>query len=376
MQVGRPISGDDLVDLLRVTGPLPRRLVAVMAPGELLEELEREELLVAAVDDDVVELGPRAGTAAVSGLRRRRLLAVVATALEDEPLGRVAPDVAVRVASAVVEVGGRSREPLVRGIRAALVLGQMDEAARLAAHARATFVDDLEVAHLVAMTYEATGRHGSATAVMAGIKSDPASLGRWWSNLFLSLRGEGVVPDISGIGDQHNELLANQAWIEIVAGDVAAVARSTTTILNDPASSPQAVVWACVAGAMAAALDGRADVVVRLFEHAEQIVAAAPEWLTPFAPLQLDLVRFLSDVRLGHIVAACEFADARIAAASSTFLASVWQAMSGLALRECGQFDEGRARLSASLPAFTGDNFGLITWAHSEARVCLSLIHI
>lgn len=364
----------DVPDLLTIVGPLPFDLVARLADPPTLERWERAGTVVVRDGDGLVDLGDGANHGdAVTGVRRRRALALLVQALDDGPLGAVAPDTAQRVGLALVEAGGAVRAPLITAMRAALLLGRLDEAITIATHAHAAFPDDHEVTHLVAMTHEARGHHGSASAVLAGGARDAASVGRWWSNMFVSLRGTGEPPPLDDVGDQHNELLANQSWIEIVDGDVAAVARSTTTVINDARSSPQAVFWACISGAMGAALDARGDVTERMQGLAADVLASTPHRLTPFAGLQLDLVSFLSDVRLGHLAPATTLAELRRHDAPAPFLAAVWSAMRCLALRECGRYAEAVAAFEESLPTFTGDNFGLITWARSEHRACAAM---
>jgi DNA-binding CsgD family transcriptional regulator len=366
----------DLLDLLAIVGPLPLSLVVSLGGRSASELQHRGAISVAAVDDGLgagsLVVGQRLG-ASLASTERQILLRRVLALIEFSDVAPLPPESAAALGRAVVEMHGKERRTLMSGIRACLVLGRIDDAKNLVSHALMVFPDDVDVAHLASMTFEAAGQHGPATTIGPITTPDPAWVGRWWANRTVSLRGAPAPPPPVVGDDRNRELRATQAWVEILSGDIAAVAATTSVVLDDPLSSAQAIVWVCAAGSLGAALDGRTDVARRLVDHGVQTVHFHAERLTPFAALQMDIARYLSGVRLGLASQSVRFAEERIAGAASDFLRLAWTALSALALREAGRFGEACVALDASLGFFPDDNFGLVTWARSERSVCATM---
>ena len=261
-----------------------------------------------------------------------------------------------------------------KAARHALLVGEPTVARLLAERALAADPTRSSLAHLAAMSLEAVGHHGAAAAVHAeDSASDPALVGRWWSNLFVST---GFVAAVDVSHDHGNEVVANRIWIEALGGDVSAVEASLHAVLGDVRSSPQAIVWACVAGSLPAALAGFDDAARRLLDHAGSIAAVRAAELTPFAELQIAVARFLVLVRSGRMAAAETFAAEQVSAESTPYMHAIWSSLSGLSLRERGAYAEALTSMMEGMRIFADDvavPFGLAEWVTSEIEVCKAM---
>ena len=372
-----PHAARQALELVAAWGPLPVAVGERIAGADVLEALERDGRiavvpsagglagLIAVADGAAIEVG---------AVRRRALARDVAEALQPHDADAVPPDVVVALGRALVEADRFADHVVTRAVRAALVQGDLDTAGELATFGLRHDPRHSELRHLLAMAHEAAGRHGAATVIGSDDEHDAAWLGRWASNRFFST---GQAPPLSiagGVDDRHNELLANEAWIQGIDGDVDAVAATVRKVLDDPRSSPQAVVWVCVAGAVPAALDGRPTVAHRLIEHARAVFTHDPAALTPFAGFQIELGAFLAAVRLGEFDGLDELLDRHTAAGVPELVAATWACFGGNLDRETGRWTDGVDRFERGLATFEHDPFGFVTWARSEYAVCAAML--
>lgn len=377
--VASTTAGSAALELLTACQPLPITVAERMIDVAILDALERDGLIEVTPRTSgaagVVRITPGATTVVVGAVRRRTHLRAVAEALRPEDVDAVPPDAAVALGCALADADHCIAHIVRRSVRAALVRAEVDTAIDLATFGLRHTPDDPELLHLLAMSHEAVGRHGTAAVVGSGSSDhDAAWLGRWAINRFLST---GETPDLAratNVDDRHNEMLANEAWIQALDGDVDAVAASVRKVLDDPRSSPQAVVWVCVAGAVPAALDGRPTVVRRLVDQARAVLAHHAATLTPFAPLQIELAAFLASARLGDTAGLDSVIEANTAESVPELLAAAWSCFAGNVDRELGRFELGATRFERGLATFTHDPFGLTTWARSELDVCRAML--
>lgn len=356
------------VELLAALGPLPVAALVASSDADALDVAEHELRIV--IDDrGVATLGEPPPH--LTNARRRRVAAALRVP-DESGLDQLAPDELIGLAGALARAGVHLPVVARRAVRAQLVSGAVGGAIADARAGLKVDPDDRELATLLAIGLEAEGRHGAAASVAAPGLIDPAWFGRWAMNLFVST-GRRVTAPTALPDDDRNEWIANRAWIETLDGDIGAVAASVREVLDDPGSSPQAVVWVCVVGAVSSALDGLGDVSRRLIGHARSIVHGDVAPLTPFAELQIELAAVLAQTRLGEHHDAMVLADRATAAAPSSYLRATWLSFGALARRETGRFDEAAAMLTESLGHFAGDPFGLVAWARSELAVCQAM---
>jgi DNA-binding CsgD family transcriptional regulator len=374
-------AGDAALELLAACQSLPITVAERVIDVSVLDALEHARLIEvvprASGVAGVVRIAEGAPTVEIGTVRRRTHLRSIAAALRPEDVDAVPPDAAVALGVALAEADLCIGHIVRRSVRAALVRADVDTAIDLATFGLRHTPGDPELVHLLAMSHEAVGRHGTAAVVGSGsAEHDAAWLGRWAINRFLST---GETPDLLGtsaVDDRHNEMFANEVWIQALDGDVDAVAASVRKVLDDPRSSPQAVVWVCVAGAVPAALDGRPTVVRRLIDQARTVLAHQAATLTPFAPLQIELAAFLASARLGDTVGLDEIIDANTAEGAPELLAAAWSCFAGNVDRELGRFVLGMSRFERGLATFDHDPFGLTTWARSELDVCRAMLGV
>ncbi len=361
----------DALAVLALSPTVPRTLAEALVGTQMLDDLERAGLLQSIVDEHgrVVRVADSVGAAPGTAVDHRHRVDRFAAALMGSRFPRLAPSTSIAFGRIMIDAERIDADVMEQAARAALLLRSLDDAIDFATTGLRHDPHHVGLRHLLSMAHESRGRHGAAavTAVAAGT-DDAAWLGRWASNLYLST-GRVVIPNVE---DPNNELRANQCWIQAFEGDVDVVAHTVSQVLDDPRSSAQAAVWACVAGALPAALDGRPAIADKMIAHAGSIVDANPD-LTPFSALQVDLIRFVVGVRLGRLDEMERHAADEIERAEPPFMSAVWNAFGGFVARERGDFPTAVVRFDVGRAFFAGSPFGLGEWADSERAVCVAM---
>jgi DNA-binding CsgD family transcriptional regulator len=369
-------AATDLGRLLAMFGRLPLELVAPIVSDDVLErcELDGHIRVDVARGASTALVSCLAGSSeAVPGVARQRLVERLADELARHEVMRCPPDVARSIGLALVEARALQIEHLVRAIRSALILIDFDSASTMLAFAQSHDGTNLELMHLRSMLLEASGEHGAAMVVASDsdAANDATWLGRWASNLFLAT-GTVAANFAPEPADTNNEYAANLAWVRAFTGDVAGVASTVTTVINDPLSSPQAVLWSCVAGSFTAALDGQCSVAMRLLDLGDSILDAHLPSLTPFAAFQMRGARLLVLTRVGRL------ADARRMtieqSLGSGFESTAVRRFGALASREAGHPQQALDLLAADSGPIGGDPFRFQPWVDSETAVCRALL--
>jgi DNA-binding CsgD family transcriptional regulator len=369
-------AATDLGRLVAMFGRLPLELVAPIVGYDILERCELDGYIR-------VDVARGASTAlvsclampsgAASGVVRQRLVERLAGEIARHEVMRCPPDVAQSIGLVLVEARAPRIEYLVRAIRSALILIDFDSASTMLAFAQSHDGSNLELMHLRSMLLEASGEHGAAMVVANDFDAanDSTWLGRWASNLFLAT-GTVAANFVPEPDDTNNEYAANLAWVRAFTGDVAAVASTVTTVINDPLSSPQAVLWCCVAGSFTAALNGQCSVATRLLDLGDSILDAHASSLTPFAAFQMRGARLLVLTRVGRL------ADARQMTIEqnlgSGFDSTAVRRFGALASREAGHPQHALDLLAADSGPIGGDPFRFQPWVDSETAVCRALL--
>jgi DNA-binding CsgD family transcriptional regulator len=366
----------DLGRLLAMFGRLPLELVAPIVGYEVLERCELDGYIR-------VDVAPGSSTAlvscrsersgAASGVARQRLVERLAGELVRYEVQRCPPDVARSIGLVLVEARAYRIEHLVRAIRSALILVDFDAASTMLAFAQSHDGTNLELMHLRSMLLEASGEHGAAMVVANDVDAarDATWLGRWASNLFLATGT--VAPDFATEPDDaKNEYAANLAWVQAFTGDVVGVASTVSAVINDPVSSPQAVLWCCVAGSFTAALNGQSTVATRLLDLGDSILEAHESSLTPFAAFQMHAARLLVLTRIGRLDDAREMTIGQHLGPG--FDSTAVRRFGSLASREAGHPQQALDLLAADSGPISGDPFRLQPWVDSETAVCRALL--
>jgi DNA-binding CsgD family transcriptional regulator len=371
-------AASDACRLLTMFGRLPLELLGPVVGFECLTQNECDGHIA-------VDVAPGTSTTLVSclvapvgdvpGVVRHQLVQRLADEIGGHDVVRCPPDVARSIGLVLAEARVHRSEHLVRAIRSALILVDFDAASTMLEFARSHDGTNLELMHLQSMLLEASGEHGAALVVAqdAGAANDPTWLGRWASNLYLSTGT--VLPELtSEPEDTNNEYAANRAWIHAFTGDVVGVAAAVSTVIDDPRSSPQAVLWSCVVGSFTAALNGQSSVATRLLDLGDSIVDAHGPSLTPFAGFQMRGARLLVLTRIGRL------ADARRMTLGDDlgpdFEASAVRRFGALASRESGHPREALDLIAADSGPIAGDPFRFQPWVESEAAVCRALLGV
>ncbi len=279
----------------------------------------------------------------------------------------------VHLAELVDDVDVSEEDLRVNAIRGALTLGDVDTALRLAQNGLRRRPGDVALVGHLAIALEAAGHHGEAAAAVGGRQwsHDPGAVGRWVANRFLTSGEISAVPD--DVEDPENELLANHVWVAALSGDGPAAAAGVERVLASHASSPQAVVWACVAGAVPAVFEGRDRRARQLVGIARAVEVVRAEQLTPFADLQIILVDALVGVHTGDLAHTAARCSALVEQAPSDWLRGVWYGCLGGVCRESGGFVDGVQMFDRCLEQFPGDPFGMAYWARSDRAVCAAM---
>lgn len=368
----------EVVELLSLCGALPLRVALSLASPAVLEELAEQGQILVDTTAETRSATVAAGAAdQPSAARRPLLVAALAEALATTETGPIAPAMALRLATLVDEAGGDVPELRLRGIRSAMLLGDLSAAIELATSGLRRRPSDQDLLTHLSSAHEGLGLHEAAAVVALGTdqQRQPHMLGRSLANHFMADATLGAAEPPS-IEDPANELRANQVWIEAMRGEVATVADAVAEIVSDHRSSPQAVVWACVAGSVPAALQGRARVARALVQRARAVTAVHEERLTPFAGLQADLVEVLTLTRVGELEQAAAVAKRCYEAAGSGWLQTIWAGVAALPQREMGNYATAVAGLEEALAHMPGDPFGFLGWARSELAVCQAMIGV
>ncbi len=369
-------AATDLGRLLTLFGRLPLALLVPVVGFDCLERCERDghiRIDVAAGSSIALVSSLVGASDQVPGVVRHQLVERLADVLAGHDVVRCPPDVARAIGLALVEARVYCSDHLVRAIRSALILVDYEAASTMLAFARSHDGASVELMHLQSMLLEASGEHGAALVVANDVDAanDPTWLGRWASNLFLST-GTVAPESAPESDDPNNEYAASLAWVHTFTGDVLGVAAAVSTVIDDPRSSPQAVLWSCVVGSFTAALNGRSAVATRLLDLGDSILEVHGPSLTPFAGFQMRAARLLVLTRIGQL------ADARRMTAGPHlgpgFEAAAVRRFGALASRESGHPNEALDLITADSGPIGGDPFRFQPWIDSEADVCRALL--
>jgi DNA-binding CsgD family transcriptional regulator len=263
-----------------------------------------------------------------------------------------------RLAEWCVAAGRKDADLLFAGAKAALRLHDLDGARTFAEEVLRGDASHRGARSLLAAALEASGRHADTVTLLDSAPGDHEAGLEWAirysTNAFLSgaAREEalGVLASIASPTGHVGELQATQAWIELFDGDVRTAAQTAHAVLDDPASSTTAIVWASVAGSVAGAFTGetvRSDLDLGLGMRLLDSVAQT----LPFARMQVGLAEIVTRLMTGRwrearCVVPTEDGDITVACAWAGFL--------GLAAKEAGDLLGCRHHLLDSV-AMLGD---------------------
>ena len=255
-----------------------------------------------------------------------------------------------------------------------MLLGDPALAVALGTQVLARQPDDAATRDLVVIAYEAMGDHARATATSTTV--DPAGAtarARHATNVYLATLDAGtahqVAPAVAAAED-NGEAAALLGWMQLLMGDLDDACATASPVLEDPASSVQARVWAGLDVAVADVLRGGGPECLDLLDLSRRIAVAQPAGLTPYSEFQVATSRCVALVRLGRGTEALPAAEAGLAGTSDPQLQAAWHGVAGLAARETGEFERGSRHFAAIGDILSGDPFGLGTWAASESAVC------
>ncbi len=373
-----PESAGDALAVLALAAPMRVEVVTRVVGDDALADLERRGIAHVSRRGDalVAELAhPVFGEAlgaAVPTLRRHELLGRLVDAID--AVGAADDTDRLRRATWLLDVQRPDSAGLLEGVRLALHRYDFDLAERLARRA-VEQGGGAEAGQALAQALEAAGRHHDATTVLD--ETVVADRVRWATqyatNVFLEDAGpDRAVEVLAAAGGDATgavgEIAATRAWIEMFNGDVRAAFATSGAVLDDPASSPQALVWAAVAGAAAGAMAG-------VVGRADADLAAGQRWADasgatlPFAAMQVGIATVTMLTMTGRFDRAVADAEARYEQARRVApeLAAVWAGFSGFAARQGGRLEHARRRLRDSV-ALLGeiDPYQLRRLAHSQ----------
>jgi DNA-binding CsgD family transcriptional regulator len=296
----------------------------------------------------------------------------------------------LRRASLAVEAGVADGPALLAAAIAALRIHDISRAESLVREALALPLVPSGAPHFLTEVLASKGDHAGAHRQLSSIAQadlDDAEARHAWAlrmaeNSFLngSDRSDAVAflaqhgtPE-GHVGEQE----AVRCWIELFDGEVALAGKTAFAVLDDPASSSTAIVWAGVAGAVGGAIAGdaaRADLDLR----AASARIASDDHGLAFGGMQLGLATVMVDIMTCQWKRAVTDAetglDNALRAGDPPEVLGAWAGFAGLAHKESGRLDRAVAYLNESIT-----NIGTIDPYHcrglirSELAACLGVL--
>ncbi|MFE0076929.1 AAA family ATPase [Nonomuraea sp. NPDC059023] len=289
-------------------------------------------------------------------------------------------DDALRVALLQARAQEVIRPEIVRlGAQQAMDRGDLETAERLARMV-CTAQPGAEADGLLADILVFRGNFQGAQHLSASRGSDPV---RWAiTRAMCAYWGEGDAVQADEILDsaatEPNGDLAvgTRAWLLLFDARCASALALACGVLASDTASQQAAVWAAGAGAAAAGFLGLADEAERLGQRGVALADAAQPDL-PWAPVQVDLGRWLSLLALGEAARACRLADHNYQTALDAHkpvVAAFWAGCRGVALLTQGHPGEAGESLREAITALDGnDIFRLTRCFHTALAAATAL---
>ncbi|MFC4531521.1 helix-turn-helix transcriptional regulator [Sphaerisporangium dianthi] len=178
--------------------------------------------------------------------------------------------------------------------------------------------------------------------------------------------GSDVLGSVEG-QDRTGEAESTRSWILLFDGRCRSALQVAGKVLDLPEASEQAVVWAAMAGAMAAGLLGRPDLARPIAERGVRLAEAHAGRL-PWARAQAGYGLCFALHASGRLAEAAEVAEAghRAAVASDAgMMTAVWAGFRGIVAKSRGDLHAAQAALRVAVMLLEEDDtYGLV-------RVCL-----